>query len=151
MNLGCNLRLVLNDPTQFRSCKISWRVEQMWQAIVLTKGLKCFFTKGYCPAVAPDDRWTKNLIFFIYAYQPMHLIGNSNGSQFTRSNLCLATHKSNCLLDMLPPKFRVLFCPATLRRLNGHFNFWKSFGGKCLSGIRIKNTCFDRRTSKIKA
>ena len=137
MNSSRNFRLIFNHPTEFGSRKISRGIEQMWQAIVLTKGLESFFSKRYCPAVAPNDGGTKYLLSLVHTNEPMHLVGYAYPFQLTFLNLCLLLHKGNPLLDIGPPKFRVLFGPSCLGRMNGHFYFRETFGCEGLTRICI--------------
>ena len=149
MNLFVNGRLILLNPSQFGGREVARRIQQMWKASLLSQCFESLLSVGHGSGVAPDNGRTQHLLVFIYTYQAMHLIRDTDRldvfcvySGFCQYRLCGQ-------FQVFPPVSGVLLCPAGLHCDNFRFSLGEEGRRYTLAAFRIYQTRFYRRATYV--
>src|SRR5664279_518799 len=87
----------------------------------MTHPLKSFGTIAHSAAVAPDDGRSQGLVILIQAYQPVHLVRDTDGTNFIFLKWIFIVKQAGRLHQFLPPVLRILLGKTRLWRIYLHF------------------------------
>ncbi len=77
-------RLVLPHPGELRRREVSGRVQKSFEAAGPPERIECTGAHVDRPAIAPDDRRPDDAAVSVEENEPMHLIGDADGSDIAR-------------------------------------------------------------------
>ena len=80
-------RLVLPHPGELRRREVSGRVQKRFEAAALPDRFERTGTHLDSPAIAPDDRRPDDAAVSVEEHEPMHLIGDADGSDIARGDV----------------------------------------------------------------
>ena|SRR5438270_7381163 len=114
------LRFILAHPQQLRKREVGqcWIRSQRDDAFTTYRGFQPV-ALPLCSLIAPDERWSKNLITVIEQHRPVHLTCESYGRNLLWRRARGAQHLTNAACRSLPPVLGILVCPSGRSRTEG--------------------------------
>ena len=141
--------LVLLNPCQFCCGEVTWRVQQVRQALIATQLLKSLLAIRNSTWITPDNWGTERLQVLVHANQSMHLIRDSDGCNLITLDATVCHNLLQRLLGVFPPRFGILFCPSGFDSHDRCFLFREESRGHTLAAFGVNQRCLDRRAAYI--
>ena len=142
-------RFVFFQPGQLGCRKVTRRVQQMRQALLLPYIFKSTFAIRYGTAVAPNNGRTQNLHFLVYKDKPVHLVRDSDRLYIRSLNTGSCDSTLYRYLQIFPPVVGLLFRPTGFHGLDRSLFFRIKISPDRQPCIYIYNRSLHRRTSYI--
>ena len=86
MDFGKHFGFILFYPLQLGGCEIPWRIKQVLKCVIFPQPLKGILANFNRPAIAPDNRRAKHMLFTINADEAVHLVRNAYGLDVTSAD-----------------------------------------------------------------
>jgi hypothetical protein len=110
------LRFVVANPKKFGEREIGKGcITGEVNETICPEQVPQFLHLGLCPLIAPDQRWSNNLIAFIEQHGTVHLAGESNAGNFVGSSPAGGEGAPHSQRTGSPPIPRILLCPSQLQ------------------------------------
>ena len=131
------VRFILLNPCQLSCSKVTWRIQQVRQALLATQITESSLAIRHSTWITPDNSRTQRLVVLVYTNQSVHLIWNTNGFNFFGLSATFSHNLLQWEFCVLPPRVRILLGPTCFNSHNRRFLFWEESRSHTLAAIGV--------------